>query len=178
MGSPTNYTDIAQVRQLAPTERDRLRRVTERFGFRATEYYLSLINWADPDDPLRRIDVPGVRELDCDGVLDPSNEQANYVVPGCQHKYPHTALLMCTETCAAYCRYCFRKRVFISGHEIERNLDEALKYIAGNRSYHKCAADGWRSADSFDRSAPGYHWSAAGHQTCRPDSDRHEDACF
>ena len=133
MCSQKYYTDVAQLRRLAPAERERLQRVTELYSFRATDHYLSLIDWEDPADPIRRIIVPSLDELDCDGVLDPSNERANYVAPGCQHKYPHTALLICTETCAAYCRYCFRKRIFMDDSEVERNLDGAFDYIAGNK---------------------------------------------
>lgn len=133
MGSRTACTDVAHLRQLSPGFRERLLTVTRRYSFRATEYYLSLIDWRDPADPLRRIVVPDNAELTCTGALDPSNEQANYVVPGCQHKYPDTALLVCTEACAGYCRYCFRKRLFIDSGEVERELDEAIAYIAGNR---------------------------------------------
>lgn len=133
MCSRKTYTNIAHVRQLAPRERERLTEVTRHFSFRATDHYLSLIDWSDPDDPIRRIVLPDMAELGCDGELDPSNEHTNYIVPGCQHKYPHTALLVCTESCAAYCRYCFRKRIFMDNSEVEKRLDDAIAYIASNR---------------------------------------------
>ena len=34
-----------------------------------------------------------------------------------QHKYPDTALLLCNEVCGAYCRYCFRKRLFMDEND-------------------------------------------------------------
>lgn len=128
------YGDIARVEQLAQDERARLAAVTEQFSFRANDYYLSLIDWDDPADPIRRLVVPDTAELDSSGALDPSDEQSNYVAPGCQHKYPHTALLVCTETCASYCRYCFRKRIFIDSSEVEKSLDDAFAYIEGNKA--------------------------------------------
>jgi len=112
--------------------------VANVFPFKATEYYISLIDWDDPNDPIRRIIVPHRAELTEDGHLDPSNEAANCVAPGVQHKYPHTALVLTTSNCAGFCRYCFRKRFFISGkhdgvqEEIAHDIDAALSYIANH----------------------------------------------
>ena len=41
---------IEQLEQLSKQERTRLKEVTETFSFRSNDYYLSLINWDDPDD--------------------------------------------------------------------------------------------------------------------------------
>ena len=57
-------TEVAQIQQLSRPETAALEAVTERFAFRCNEYYLSLINWEDPDDPIRRAVVPHVQELD------------------------------------------------------------------------------------------------------------------
>ncbi|MBD3402851.1 KamA family radical SAM protein [candidate division GN15 bacterium] len=128
-------SDIEQVSNLPEQTRRQLARVTEAYRFRANDYYLSLIDWDNPDDPIRRIIVPDVSELSSVGDLDASNERSNYVAPGCQHKYPHTALLICVETCASYCRYCFRKRLFMENQkETTRNLEEGLEYIRGNKA--------------------------------------------
>jgi len=122
--------DISAIRQLPETERRDLQSVTDKYKFRANSYYLGLIDWSDPDDPIRRIIIPRRDELQSFGQLDASNEEANYVAPGCQHKYPHTALLLCTEICGGYCRFCFRKRIFMDDND-ERPVDlsEALDYI-------------------------------------------------
>lgn len=126
--------DLGQVGQLDNTERSLLQPVAERFRFRANDYYLGLIDWDDPDDPIRRIIVPQVSELQEYGELDPSNESANYVAPGLQHKYPHTALLLVIETCAGYCRFCFRKRLFMDDNdEVVKDVSEGIEYIARNK---------------------------------------------
>lgn len=50
-----------------------------------------------------------------------------------QHKYPHTVLLLCNEVCGAYCRYCFRKRLFMDENdEVTNDVSEGLAYIAAN----------------------------------------------
>jgi KamA family protein len=95
-----------------------------------SDYYRSLIDWDDPRDPLRAIVTPSEREQPAAGVLDASDEASNTRVPGLQHKYSDTALLLVTDECAGYCRYCFRKRLFLgAGHEAQRDCGPALAYI-------------------------------------------------
>ncbi len=96
-----------------------------RFAFRATDYYLTLIDWDDPSDPIRRLIVPHTDELDGWGRLDASNEASNTVVPGLQHKYPDTVVMLCNKICAGFCRYCFRKRLFMNGND-EAGFDTSL----------------------------------------------------
>ena len=67
-------TKIEQLEQLSERERAELKEVADKFDFRANDYYLSLIDWDDPDDPIRHIVIPNVRELEEWGSLDPSNE--------------------------------------------------------------------------------------------------------
>ncbi len=122
---------LDQVEQLGAAEKQALAPVGERFVFRATPYYLGLIDWNDPDDPIRRIVVPTTDEIaETDDILDASNETSNTKVHGLQHKYGPTALLLVTEVCAAYCRFCFRKRLFMDEvHETSLNISEGLRYI-------------------------------------------------
>lgn len=117
MGKVRYARSVDTLEQMPREERKQLRKVTEKYTFRANEYYLNLIDWSDPDDPIRNIIVPQLSELESFGDLDASGEESNYVAPGCQHKYQDTALLVCTEVCGAYCRFCFRKRLFMKNNE-------------------------------------------------------------
>lgn len=104
--------------------------VAERFAFRANDYFLSLIDWNDPADPIRRLIIPDEAELNDWGELDASDEAANTVVRGLQHKYRDTALVLIADTCAAYCRYCFRKRLFMRhNRETSGDLGPAFEYV-------------------------------------------------
>ncbi|HYF91361.1 MAG TPA: KamA family radical SAM protein [Symbiobacteriaceae bacterium] len=128
-------TDIRQIQQLTDAERLQLRPVTDEYVFRVSDYYLSLIDWNDPDDPIRRIVIPAAGELKEYGRLDPSDEAGNYVAKGCQHKYPPTALLLVSDVCGAYCRFCFRKRLFrddVDDEQISLDISEGLAYIAAH----------------------------------------------
>jgi KamA family protein len=104
--------------------------VTEKFVFRANDYYLNLINWNDPNDPIRRLIVPDESELHEWGRLDASFEELYTKAPGLEHKYRDTALLLCTDVCGAYCRFCFRKRLFMADNvEVVKDVKPGLDYI-------------------------------------------------
>lgn len=123
-------TDVEQLAQLSERERAALRAVTERFAFRSNDYYLSLIDWDDPADPIRRAIVPNLEEMDQWGRLDPSDERDYTVMPGLEHKYNSTVLLLVSNVCDGICRYCFRKRVFVdSQQECLGDIAGALEYI-------------------------------------------------
>lgn len=126
----TYVRDISKVEQIPEDVRKELERVTQKYVFRANDYYLGLIDWEDPQDPIRQLIIPRVEELDDWGKLDASNEAAVTVAKGVQHKYRDTALLLCNEVCGAYCRYCFRKRLFMNDNdEVSIDVSEGLEYI-------------------------------------------------
>lgn len=126
-------TDLSQVPEIPEEERKRLESVAGRYAFRVNDYYLSLIDWDDPNDPIRQLVIPQTGELEEWGILDASSESAVTVARGVQHKYASTALLLVTNACASYCRYCFRKRFFIPGSsETSTDVSEGLEYIASN----------------------------------------------
>jgi len=123
-------TRLEQIEQLSEQERTELKKVAERFPFRCNDYYLSLINWDDPEDPIRTIIIPKFHELEKWGRLDPSDEESYTIMPGLEHKYNSTALLLVSNVCEGICRYCFRKRVFIDSQRAYlRDPAEAMRYI-------------------------------------------------
>ena len=123
--------NIKKIEQLSVEERKSLLPVVNKYKFRANDYYLGLIDWDDPNDPIRRLVIPRTDELQDFGRLDASNEESNYAAPGCQHKYRDTALLLCNEVCGAYCRFCFLKRLFQDdNHEVVYDVSKGIEYIA------------------------------------------------
>lgn len=124
------YRRVEQLPQLSEEEKAELAAVESEYAFRVNSYYLGLIDWDDPADPLRRLVIPSTAELDTDGHLDVSGESEYTVAPGLQHKYEDTALLLVAQTCASYCRYCFRKRITMrQSDEVEFDPVEAIEYI-------------------------------------------------
>src|SRR5690625_1597653 len=131
MAMPRYITNIDQIKQIPEEEREKLKEITEKFVFRVNDYYLDLIDWEDPNDPIKKLVIPNEDELNDYGRWDASDEDTNYVVPGCQHKYATTALLIVSEVCGAYCRYCFRKRLFRNDvKEATVDVEPGLNYIA------------------------------------------------
>ena len=123
-------TRLDQVPQLSSAELERLSPVAERYAFRANTYYLGLIDWDDPDDPIRKIAIPTEEEMVDWGRLDASEEHLYAKAPGLEHKYEFTALLLVNDVCGGFCRFCFRKRLFMDDSaEASRDVSEGLKYI-------------------------------------------------
>ena len=123
-------TKLKNVPELTTDEQRNLADVTDKFKFRANDYYLSLIDWSDLNDPVRKLIIPNPCELDDWGSLDPSGEKNYTIMPGLEHKYHSTALLLVSNVCGGICRYCFRKRVFI--HKQEEMLSDpeaAIDYL-------------------------------------------------
>lgn len=110
-----NITTAAQLREYRPLteeEEKRLDSILNKYPMRVTRYYLSLVNWEHyEEDPIYRLCVPTIGENDLSGSFDTSGEGSNTKLPGLQHKYRETALVLTTHECAMYCRHCFRKRL-------------------------------------------------------------------
>ncbi|MEM9457918.1 MAG: KamA family radical SAM protein [Myxococcota bacterium] len=117
---------------LASSGRDR--DAAEAFKVRVPASYLDLVDWSDPDDPIRRQAIPSGAELEpLPGErADPIGDAAHSPVPHLTHRYPDRVLLYPTYVCSMYCRHCFRKE---SLNEDDRGvalarLEPALAYIA------------------------------------------------
>lgn len=95
-----------------------------------TTFYDRQIRSSGYYEQLRHIVEPSVQEFDSPGSLDTSGEHHNTVVQGLQHKYPQTGLLLVTDRCASYCRYCFRKRlVGTHSDEVAPDFRRVADYI-------------------------------------------------
>jgi lysine 2,3-aminomutase len=119
---------------LTSRERNTMETVSYTFPFRSNEYYLSLIDWKDGHDPLRRIIIPHPYELNGMGCFDPSCEKKGTRIPGLQHSHSQTGLLLLTDVCGGICRFCFRKRLFMGNeeHETAKDVSEGIDYIRGH----------------------------------------------
>ncbi|HOL32885.1 MAG TPA: hypothetical protein PK052_13000, partial [Anaerohalosphaeraceae bacterium] len=93
------YRNLCDLGTLSPAECAALEPVVQQYAFRANAYYLSLIDWHDPADPIRRLIIPSLDELAESGRLDPSDEQSYTILPGLEHKYNSTVLLLVSNVC-------------------------------------------------------------------------------
>ena len=127
------YDSIEQIKDhltLSNEELTALISLQEQFPVFINKYYFSLIDWSDPGDPIRKMSVPALTELERAGSFDTSGEHSNTVMPGLQHKYKQTVMMLSTNQCAMYCRHCFRKRLVGSAEdEICSKVSDIAAYI-------------------------------------------------
>ncbi len=128
-------TDPRRLPEETPEEViQRAEKVSRTYHFRSNSFYQSLINWNDPSDPLARLIMPAEKELEEWGRLDPSGESNYTIIPGLEHKYNSTALMLVSNVCGGICRYCFRKRVFMKGEDaVLQDIDAAVAYIRDHK---------------------------------------------
>jgi lysine 2,3-aminomutase len=112
----------------------RLTDIFELYRTAITPYYLCLIDFDNPLDPLRVQSVPSADELLNPGELtwDPLNEEGDSPVTGIVHRYPDRCLFLVTSYCPLYCRYCTRKRKWVDedGTTGQRKIEAMIDYVA------------------------------------------------
>lgn len=112
-----------------------------------TPYYMSLIDPANPLQGLRRTTIPTLAEFDRTPgeEEDPLGEDGTSPVPGLVHRYPDRVLLLVTNFCSVYCRYCTRARLVGAGGERalrKGDIDRAIEYIAATPAIRDCLISG------------------------------------
>ncbi len=138
-----SVADLESYMSLGTRERKQLQHITDMHPMRITPYYLSLIDWANPNDPLMRMAVPSAEELDLSGSYDTSGESLSTRMPGLQHKYAQTALILATNRCPLYCRHCFRKRlVGLPTEEVIQRFSDAARYIEEHKEIRNVLVSG------------------------------------
>ncbi|MBI2047234.1 KamA family radical SAM protein [Candidatus Pacearchaeota archaeon] len=86
-----------------------IKKVIEKYPMNINPYYLSLIK--KQDDAIWKQCIPDIREVEDDfGFDDPLHEEEDSPVYGLTHRYPDRVLLLVSNKCAMYCRFCTRKR--------------------------------------------------------------------
>lgn len=122
---------VAELLGLSDAEFEAVRSLQSRFRFAVSPYYFSLIDPDDSADPIRRMIVPSSNEQSGDGELDPLAETAHRVAPGLIHRYPDRVLFIVTAFCSSYCRFCVRKRNWITSDAAtsKAEIEEAIRYL-------------------------------------------------
>jgi lysine 2,3-aminomutase len=126
--------DLERMIDLSEDETAAIRQHTGALPVGITPYYASLLDRTDALQPLRRTVVPVLGEyLVSRGENDdPLGEDAHSPVPGLVHRYPDRVLLLVTNFCSVYCRYCTRARMVGSVGERsvkKSDIEAALDYI-------------------------------------------------
>jgi lysine 2,3-aminomutase len=130
--------DLKRVVEITDEDEEILQAVINKFHISITPYYFSLINFNDPNDPIKMQCIPSYEEIsyEQDALEDPLFEEVHMPAPGLTHRYPDRVLLVVTNICPMYCRHCTRKREWKHGEYVKpRNLlEQAFNYIS---KHHK-----------------------------------------
>lgn len=143
-------TDLDALERALPlTSPERLgvqRALGDGFPMSITPYYLGLIDRDDPNCPIRLQCVPQIAEaVQVQGDLrDPLGEEAHQVAPHLIQRYPDRVLLLATDRCAVYCRFCTRSRMVGAGGGARplEHLEPALDYIRSHPEVREVIVSG------------------------------------
>lgn len=118
---------------ISSDEEARLARVIEKFPAIIPPYYLSIINFSNPQDPVRMQAFPSLDEIDYNvyGIPDPLEEEEDMAVAGLIHRYPDRVLMQLTNMCPMNCRHCTRKREWEEGKwsRTDGEIDAMVDYL-------------------------------------------------
>lgn len=122
---------LKKIFDITQCEFEQLVKVSKKFRVAITPYYLSLIQNFIPSDPIYLQCIPQINELNNVGKIDPMNELNNNPAGAITRRYPDRVILNVTNSCAAFCRHCQRRRN-IGEKDIptsESCLEESFEYI-------------------------------------------------
>ena len=113
----------------------------QKYPFQVSPYYASLIH--EEGDPIWNQCVPDPRELEaCGQDDDPLDETLHSPVAGLIHRYPDRVVLLVSNSCPVYCRFCMRKRKVGQHQDDPGSLEQALEYIAATPAVHDVLLSG------------------------------------
>lgn len=133
----TTLEQLREILELTSEEIEGIKHSKGRLALAVTPYFVSLMDPINPNCPIRRQAIPRIEEFHVakSDMVDPLGEDKDSPVPGLVHRYPDRVLLLVTDQCAAYCRYCTRRRL-VGAHErsiTQGNFEEVLKYLRSHR---------------------------------------------
>ena len=114
----TSVAELEERLELTQAERlGAMRAAKAGLPIAITPYYLSLADRRDPNCPIRRQCVPHLDEASevRGDLVDPLGERAHEVAPDLVCRYPDRALLLVSDRCSVYCRFCTRSRMVGAG---------------------------------------------------------------
>ena len=111
--------------------------VARKYAVAVSPLLLSLVDPADPHDPIARQFLPSLEELNTlpEERADPIGDAAHSPVAGIVHRHPDRVLFKVVAACPVYCRFCFRREMIGPRKDNALSKDDfeaALVYIAAH----------------------------------------------
>ena len=140
----SHVDEISKYTHLTPDEYESIQKVAEKYRFAITPYYFSLIDFNNPNCPIRLQAFPDIRELDDGGHLDPMNEEQSNPSGRITRRYPNKLIVNVTNACPMYCRHCQRRRL-IGGSDkniSKEGIDESIEFIEDTETIREVLVTG------------------------------------
>ncbi|ACN16018.1 YodO [Desulforapulum autotrophicum HRM2] len=121
-----------------PEELKAINTLDTRWG--TTPYFAALMDPDDPCCPVRRQIIPSLKELENtygikNYLMFHENRTVDPERPDCiARQYQDRVAFTVTDTCASYCRHCFRREVVVDQRlKLRFDLDQGIKWIKKNK---------------------------------------------
>ena len=140
----SDVDEILKYTNLSKKDYDDIRKVSEKHRFAITPYYFSLIDFSNPNCPIKLQSVPSIKELDESGQLDPMCEEQSNPSGRITRRYPNKLIINVTNACPMYCRHCQRRRLIgnFDKHTPKEYIDESIEFIANHEAIREVLVTG------------------------------------
>ena len=140
----SSVEEISKYIKLTDEEYDNIKKVGEKYRFAITPYYFSLIDFDNPNCPIRLQSIPDVRELDESGELDPMKEEQSNPSGRITRRYPNKLIINVTNACPMYCRHCQRRRLIgnFDKNTSKEDIDTSIKFIRNHETIREVLITG------------------------------------
>ncbi len=125
---------LEQFIHISSHEKEAILSTTSRWG--STPYFASLMDKNNPDCPIRRQIIPSLNEINQQSIKDnylrwKENRSTSEKRPdSIARHYEDRIAFTVNDSCAVYCRYCFRKEMTINKDmDLRLDIDEGLEWI-------------------------------------------------
>jgi lysine 2,3-aminomutase len=125
---------LERVVNLTPEERKALRTLHTKWG--TTPYFASLMDRDNPKCPIRKQVIPSLKEKENrygikDYLIYKENRAVGEIRPdSIARQYDDRIAFTVTDTCANYCRHCFRKELVVDRElKLRFDVEEGLQWI-------------------------------------------------
>lgn len=85
----SNVDEILKYTDLTNEEYENIKNVSEKYRFAITPYYFSLIDFDNPNCPIKLQSIPNIKEFEESGLLDPMNEEQSNPSGRITRRYPN-----------------------------------------------------------------------------------------
>jgi len=138
-----SITDSRRLSRFLKIDKKKIDRIIVKYPMTINPYYLSLIK--KKGDPVWKQCIPDMLEVTQRvGRRDPLLEKRYTPIEGLIHRYEDRALLLVSNMCSGYCRFCTRKRKMGIEEKIlkKEDLKKAFQYIENHKSIRDVVISG------------------------------------